>query len=288
MVFSQFNNDGKNNYTELARKNIDTGAGLERFACIFQDVPTNYDADAFQYVINAVGKLTSKKYDMNAYFSNDYAQKRINHDFIVIVDHIKANVFAIADGAVPSGKDRGSILRKLIRRAMLCAKRLEINQSFIPITVEAIIEQNKDFFPYLLENKDRIIKVLTDEEKLFNKTLDYGFNLFNKAIAENKMNAQLAFKLTETYGFPFEIIEELITTHNLKIDKQEYEQLVKQHQEISKSRKDVKGMMQQNATLLNFKQESKFDYNTYEIDDAKVIALFDEDFNQVDQLDQNG
>lgn len=288
IVFSQFNNDGKNNYEELARKNIDTGAGLERLACIFQDVPTNYDADNFQYVIKQIEQLTAKKYDMNAYFFNDLAQKQINHDYIVIVDHIKANMFAIADGAIPSNKERGSVLRKLIRRAMVCARRLEINKSFISTTVEALIEVMKDFYPYLVENKERIIRVLVSEETLFNKTLDNGFALFKKALEENKINAEVAFKLTETYGFPYEIVEELISSHNLTIDKKDYEKRVKHHQEISKSKKDIKGMMSQNATLLNFKDTSTFDYQSKEINGAKVIGLFDEEFNQVSELNANG
>ncbi len=288
IVFSQFNNDGNNNYEELVRKNIDTGAGLERLACIFQDVPTNYDVDNFQYVIKQLEQLTTKKYDMNAYFFKDLVQKQINHDYIVIVDHIKANMFAIADGAFPSNKERGSVLRKLIRRAMVCARRLEINKSFITTVVEALINVMKDFYPYLVENKERIIRVLISEETLFNKTLDNGFALFKKALNENKINAEVAFKLTETYGFPYEIVEELISSHNLKIDKNDYDQRVKKHQEISKSKNDIKGMMSQNATLLNFRENSTFDYETKEINNAKIIGLFDEDFNQVNELNANG
>lgn len=288
IVFSQFNNDGKNNYTELARKNIDTGAGLERLACIFQDVPTNYDADNFQFIIKELEKLSPKKYDMNAYFFNDLIQKQINHDYIVIVDHIKANVFAISDGAIPSNKERGSVLRKLIRRAMVCARRLEINQEFIGIVVKGVIKVMKSFYPDIEKNQEHIIKVLTDEERLFNKTLDNGFNLFKKALNENKLNSEVAFKLTETYGFPYEIIEELITSHGLKIDQQDYQNRVKHHQEISKSKKDIKGMMSQNATLLNFKEKSFFDYDQYEIKGAKIIGLFDKDFKQVESLNTNG
>ncbi len=288
IVFSQFNNDGTNHYTELARKNIDTGAGLERFACIFQDVPTNYDTNEFQSVIRAIGKLTNKQYDMNAYFGNDLTQKLINHDYIVIVDHIKANMFAISDGALPSAKDRGSVLRKLIRRAMVCARRLEIKESFISITVDALIEINKEFYPYLTQTRDKVIKVLQEEEVLFNKTLDNGFELFNKALNSKNFDAKTAFKLTETYGFPYELVEEMMNYHHIKIDKEEYAKMIKTHQEVSKSRKDVKGMMQQNATLLNYKETSTFDYDSTKLNNALVIGLFDEDFNRVNSLNGNG
>ncbi len=288
IVFSQFNNDGTNHYTELARKNIDTGAGLERFACIFQDVPTNYDTNEFQTVIRTIGKLTKKQYDVNAYFGNDLDQKLINHDYIVIVDHIKANMFAISDGALPSAKDRGSILRKLIRRAMVCARRLEIKEPFISITVNALIEVNKDFYPYLTQTRGKVIKVLQEEENLFNKTLDHGFDLFNKALNSKKIDAKTAFKLTETYGFPYELVEEMLNQHHIQINKEEYAEMIKSHQEVSKSRKDVKGMMQQNATLLNYKKTSTFNYDLTKLDNALIIGLFDENFNQINSLNGNG
>ncbi|MBO6072597.1 hypothetical protein J6P59_03025 [bacterium] len=126
MVFSEFNNNGKNEYSELKRKNIDTGAGYERFLSILQEVPTNYDTDLFLPLIEELQKYTTFKYDIDAFFHKNKEQLEINRFFKIIVDHIKSAIFMVADGALPSNKDRGYILRRLIRRAISFAEKLNL------------------------------------------------------------------------------------------------------------------------------------------------------------------
>ena len=157
IVFSQFNNNGKNEYSELARKNIDTGAGLERLASVLQETPTNYDTDLFLPIIKTISKYSKTcKYDMNAYFTKDKKQKEINRNFIIIADHIKACVFAIADGAVPSAKEKGAVLRKLLRRSIICSKAIDVAEDFLPETISSIIDTMHEFYPYLDKNKSLV------------------------------------------------------------------------------------------------------------------------------------
>ena len=288
VVFSQFNNNGKNEYTELARKNIDTGAGLERLASVLQSTPTNYDTDLFLPIIITIEKHSkSFKYDVNAYFTQDKNQKNINRNFIIIADHIKACVFAIADGAVPSAKERGAVLRKLIRRSIICAKFLELSNDFLTPTIHAIIETMSEFYPYLVKNEEIINQVILHEQKLFNQTFNKGYDLYVKALNNsNKLDAETVFKLTDTYGFPFEVIKNLCEQNNIKFDQNKYDEIVLKHQEISHGNKKIKAMVQQNENLMNFKLNSLFTYDEFELKDSKIIAIFDENYEPITTIDK--
>lgn len=287
IVFSQFNNDGKGNYTELSRKNIDTGAGLERIASISQQVPTDFDTDAFKPIIDAISSLTTKRYDMNSYFSKDVEQLIINRDYKIIADHIKACVFAIADGAVPSNKERGSVLRRLIRRAMISARRLQIKKSFISPVCIGVITATDEYYPYLKQSQERIVDVLTKEEELFKLTLENGFKLFDEIISKNDLHIDNVFKLVDTYGFPFEIIAELAKERGVVIDEATYEKKLQTHREVSRANLDVKGMVSQKEGLINFTTPSTFDYSKLTTK-SKIIGLFNNDFKNVKTLDELG
>jgi alanyl-tRNA synthetase len=287
IVFSQYNNDGKGNYKELARKNIDTGAGLERLAAISQDVPTDFDTDLFMPIIQTIAKLTSKVYDVNAYFSKDTKQLSINRDFKIMADHLKACTFAIADGAIPSNKERGSILRRLIRRVMISARRLEIKQNFSASIVKSIVETMDVYYPYLKEHESRVIKVLQKEEELFNQTLERGFKLFDEFISKKDLHIDNVFKLVDTYGFPFELIVELAQERGITIDETAYEKKLQQHQDTSRANLETKAMASQNENLINFVKQSTFDYCKYD-DESKIIGLFDNNFNPVNTLTKKG
>jgi alanyl-tRNA synthetase len=287
IVFSQFNNDGKGNYTELARKNIDTGAGLERLATISQAVPTDFDTDVFIPIMQAIGTLTSQRYDPNAYFGKNIGQIQINRDFKIIADHLKACTFAIADGAIPSNKDRGSVLRRLIRRAMISARKLTIKTSFSAAVVQSIVKVMQQYYPYLKENQDRIIQIITKEEALFNQTLEHGFKLFDEIITQKKLHIDNIFKLVDTYGFPFELIAELAQERGIEIDEKAYERKLQAHQNISRANLETKGMASQNENLINFTKPSTFDYDKIN-NNAEVIALFDKEFTPVNTLSTNG
>jgi alanyl-tRNA synthetase len=287
IVFSEFNNDGAGNYTELARKNIDTGAGLERLATISQQVPTDFDTDIFLPVIQAISKLTDKRYEVDAYFSKDVNQLSINRDFKIIADHLKACTFAIADGAVPSNKERGSVLRRLIRRAMISARRLGIKQNFSAMIVPSIILVMQPYYSYLIENENRVIQILTKEEELFNQTLEYGFKLFDEVIAQKNLNIDNIFRLVDTYGFPFELIVELAKERGIEIDETAYERRLGIHQDVSRANLETKAMAAQNKNLLKFTQPSIFNYNQVDIS-AKIIGLFDKNFTPIKILSDVG
>ena len=280
VVFSQFNNNGKNEYTELARKNIDTGAGLERLASVLQSTPTNYDTDLFLPIIKTIEKYSkSFKYDVDAYFTQDKVQKNINRNFIIIADHIKACVFAIADGAVPSAKERGAVLRKLIRRSIICAKFLELSNDFLTPTIHSIIETMSEFYPYLIKNEKIINEVILQEQKLFSQTFNKGYELYIKALNNsNELDAETVFKLSDTYGFPFEVIKNLCEQNNIKFDQHKYDEIVLKHQQISHGNKKIKAMVQQNENLMNFKLNSLFIYDILQLKDSKIIALFDQNY----------
>lgn len=287
IVFSQFNNDGNNNYQELTLKNIDTGAGLERLACVLQDVPTNFDTDLFLPIIRAVEKFCVFKYDVNAYFTNDLKQNRINYVYKVIADHMRATVFAIADGVVPSHKERGYILRRLIRRFIALAKTIDIKPGFVDAGVGATIKTLSQYYPYLVKKEKQIKEILDAEINNFNKTLEQGFKLFNEMVKSNKATPEQTFKLIDTYGFPIELIKELAEEKKLKIDFKAIDELFKKHQEVSRSQKAVIAMEKQNNALMQLHDKSVFVYDTYQLD-AKIIKLFDENYNEVKKLNGEG
>ncbi len=288
IVFSEFNNDGKGNYTQLSRKNIDTGAGLERLCCILQDVPTNFDTDLFKNIINSIQKFSDKKYDENAYFTNDQEKNSINMAYKIIADHARALVMAINDGAIPSNKDRGYILRRLLRRLIVKQHFLKINQNKFDVIVKSTVDTLKDYYPSLLENVNRIIDILNNEYNIFQKTLKAGFKLFNDNLKSKNLDKHVVFKLVETYGFPIELIQELANEHQIKIDLDGFEELFRQHQITSNSRKNINNMEQQNAELLALKDEAKFYYDKTSIDNAKIIKLYDDEFNRVNELLDSG
>ena len=288
IVFSQFNNDGNDNYTELLRKNIDTGAGLERIASISQDVPTNFDTDLFQTIIKETEKFSNLKYDMNAYFSQDPNQIRINFCYKVIADHFRAAVLAIADGAIPDNKDRGYVLRRLIRRATVYANNLEItDKKWVDATIAGVVQSLQPFYSYLLDKQADVARVIHKEIDLFNITLKQGIKLFNDAISKNALNDDLVFNLATTYGFPIEIIKEMASANKIAINEDEFKKRFAEHQKISNANNTNKAMDNQNNSLINLKVASKFIYDTFE-KSAKVVTLFDENFNEVETLNGNG
>jgi len=287
IVFSQFNNDGNNNYTELARKNIDTGAGLERIACIFQDVPTNFDSDLFLPIIKKVEELSSgAKYDMNAYFTDSLEQKEINHSYRVIADHMRAVTFAVADGAIPSNTGRGSILRKLIRRSMVCAKKLGISKPDLLIYVsQAVMDNMKDYYSYLQDEKENVFKILDTEQKLFERTLEKGYKLLEKSLQDKStISGKTIFELVDTYGIPFDIIKDIAQQKKIDLDEIGYNKEFEKHQEISRANLEIKGMAKQSEGLINYTDDSEFLYDKDSIQNAKVIGLFDTNFNRVKSI----
>ncbi|MBQ7801624.1 MAG: alanine--tRNA ligase [Oscillospiraceae bacterium] len=221
-VFSQFNNDGQGNYTELAQKNIDTGMGLERLAVVCQDVNSLFDVDTVMNITNKVTELTGASYGQS--YKTDVSLR-------VITDHIRASTFMIADGVLPSNEGRGYVLRRLLRRAARHGKLLGVNNPFLYEVVETVIQENEIHYGYLRERAAYITRIVKIEEENFGRTIDTGMSIFNTKMAEHKAAAKTvfsgadAFLLADTYGFPIDLTEEMVEDEGMTIDMEEYTRL---------------------------------------------------------------
>lgn len=315
IVLSEFENDGQGNYSKLARQNIDTGAGLERFACILQDVPTNYDTDTFVNVRKIIEKNCVKKYDTNLYFekNKNFTKVFTNKCFSVIIDHLKAVIFALSDGAMPSNKDRGYILRKLLRRTFLYLDYIKFPFEKIDEIIEAIIQNNLDYYPYLKDNQANVIQTINFENKLYLDAITASLKALFEIISKENLDAKKLFKLVDTYGFPIEIIqnlreillndlnkenyhlaEELINSINkldkkidilkFKIDFDKFDDYFNHHKEISKKTKVASGMEKQNEQIMNLKLDSKFNYHKESIQNSEILKIFDENLQEVSEV----
>ncbi|MEE3928160.1 alanine--tRNA ligase [Mycoplasmopsis ciconiae] len=283
IVFSTYNSDGEGNYTELKQKNIDTGAGLERIVSIMQDAPTNFDTDLFLPIIAKIEEFSEFKYDTNNYFVKNKEQTLINTHFKVIADHMRTVTNAIADGAKPSNVGRGYILRRLIRRSVYKAMQLKIKEAnFLGKLVDVV----KSTLPFEYETQE-VIKVINDEEELFNKTIENGRSLLNNYLNENPnlslFPGDLAFKLFETYGFPIELTQEILEENNIKVDMNAYEQAKEKHSELSRGNK-VSGMDKviNSLALITKKIDQFIGYDNLE-NTTKILKLL----NTEKEVDEN-
>ncbi len=224
-VFSQFDNDGNGNYTELAQKNIDTGMGLERLAVVCQDVDSLFDVDTVMNITNKVTQLTGASYGQS---------QKMDVSLRVITDHIRASTFMIADGVLPSNEGRGYVLRRLLRRAARHGKLLGVNNPFLYEVVETVIQENEKHYTYLRERADYIIKVVKVEEENFSRTIDGGMRIFADMLAEHKAKGETefsgadAFKLYDTYGFPIDLTIEMVEDEGLTVDQKSFADLMQE------------------------------------------------------------
>ena len=218
-VFSQFDNDGQGNYTELVQKNIDTGMGLERLAVVCQDVNSLFDVDTVMNITNHVTAITGASYGQST---------KTDVSLRVITDHIRASTFMIADGVLPSNEGRGYVLRRLLRRAARHGKLLGVNKPFLYEVVETVIKENESHYTYLRERADYIIRIVKIEEENFAKTIDTGMAIFNTKMAEHKAENKTvfsgadAFLLAATYGFPIDLTIEMVEDEGMTVDMDEY------------------------------------------------------------------
>ncbi|AZG68886.1 alanine--tRNA ligase [Mycoplasma struthionis] len=281
IVFSQFNNDGENNYTELATKNIDTGAGLERITSIMQDAPTNFDTDLFLPIIREVEKLTDKKYVIENYFTKDPIQTKINTYFKIIADHIRSSVNAINDGVSPSNVGRGYIIRRLIRRAYRAGISLGITKKAFLYTLVKIV---KDSLIYEID-VENVSKIIKNEEELFAKTINEGEKLLEQELAKNgHIDVKIAFKMFDTYGFPVELTSEILAEKGIKLDMNEFNEFLKEHQKRSRGNIEVGMQKVINSLALIPDKVSEFIGYEYLESESKILYLLNEE-NSIEKND---
>ncbi len=267
-VFSQYNSEpgvDRSLYKELPHKNIDTGAGLERWCCIFQGVDSNFDTDLFVPIIKRIESISGRKYNGEVSFK-------------VIADHIRAITMALSDGAVFENSNRGYVLRRLLRRSVRMGRKIGINEPFMYKLVDDVVEIMKQSYPKLLETKGFVKTLILDEENLFNDTLRAGEKKLIELINESKdgtISGYDAFKLYDTYGFPFELTVEYLTDENMTVDEEEFNKYMEEAKKVAKeSRKQEANMNIQNEELLSFVAPSVFSYDDFELDNCKVIGIF--------------
>ncbi len=273
-VFSQFNNDGNNNYTELAQKNIDTGMGLERLAMVCQDVKSIFDVDTVMKITNKVSELTGVTYGQSR--ERDVSLR-------VITDHIRSATMMICDGVLPSNEGRGYVLRRLLRRAARHGKLLGTNEPFLSELSATVIEENAEAYPDLVEKKDYIMRIIKSEEESFAKTIDSGMRILNELVfeyiekGESLFSGADAFKLYDTYGFPIDLTIEIVQEAGLKVDRAAFDELMEQQRERARAARAAMGDLAWSSTDLGldlkptrFTGYEKFD------DTGKILAIVSE------------
>lgn len=278
-VFSQFNSKkgvDRKDYEELPNKNIDTGAGLERWCCIFQNVDSNFETDLFLPIIKHIEELSTFKY---------VGQK----EFKIIADHIRAITFALADGATFDNVGRGYVLRRLLRRSVRFGKSINIECPFLYKIVNDVVEVMKNAYPYLVDKRAEVETIIIEEEKLFLKTLEAGERRLKELIKNSNdgyISGEEAFKLYDTYGFPFELTEEYLNELGYKVNKEEFEKYMTAQKELAKKNaKATSSMASQKKVLLDFKNKSDFAYGIYRLK-SNVLAIFSKD-EMVDSIDHD-
>ena len=281
LVFSQFNHNKDGSYTPLPNKNIDTGAGLERFASILQDVDSNFDTDLFMPIIRRTSELAGVTYKQNE--DQDVALK-------VIADHIRTVAFAVGDGVMPSNEGRGYIIRRLLRRAVRYGKKLGIDKPFLFGLTEVVGQIMGEYYPAVVEKREFIEKVIRTEEERFHETLSDGLvllsNLVNEAKASNVtvIGGEDAFKLYDTYGFPFDLTEDFAMEHGMTVDLDGFNAAMEaQRARARAARQDTGSMKIQGGPLADLTVNSQFVGYT-ELESKAVITALMFDDQLVDEV----
>jgi alanyl-tRNA synthetase len=269
IVFSQYNakpNLNRDQYPELPNKNIDTGAGLERFACVIQQTETNFETDLFLPTIKKLEQMTQVKY------KGQMAYK-------VIADHIKALTFAISDGALLSNEGRGYVLRRLLRRAVKYGRKLGLVEPFLHVLVDEVVKTMGVFYQNLYETKDIVKKIVLKEEQKFLETINEGEKHLHEAILKegHKLSGETAFRLYDTYGFPIELTIEIASELQVSVDIDAFYQHLNEQKERSRNARNQLGSMKaQEEAFINFTEPSKFIGYSQLVSESKVIKIFDE------------
>lgn len=269
-VFSQFNSkEGveRKDYQELPSKNIDTGAGLERWCCVFQNVDSNFDTDLFKPIIEHISLLAGSSYNGQ-------------REYKIIADHIRAITFALADGACFENVGRGYVLRRLLRRSVRFGKQLGLECPFMYKIVSDVVDVMREAYPYLTARRANVEALVLEEEKLFLKTLEAGERRLRELVKDSPdgyISGEEAFKLYDTYGFPFELTVEYLNELGYMVSRQEFDKYMNIQKEMAKKNtKNKASMASQKKVLLDFKDESQFVYGIYRLK-TNVLAIFSKD-----------
>lgn len=269
LVFTQFDNDGNNNYTRLKSCNIDTGMGLERLACIMQGVDNLFEVDTVQNIMKHIMQIAGVKY---------HEDEKKDVSLRVITDHIRSTTFMIGDGVMPSNEGRGYVLRRLLRRAARHGRLLGIDGTFLYKVCETVIKENATAYPNLVEKHDLIVKVIKAEEESFNKTIDTGLNLLENIIAQSDskvLSGADAFKLQDTFGFPIDLTKELLEERGMSVDIDEYDRLYAQSRAAARAARKDAGAQAWKDSNISFKDVGATEfvgYTDYSCD-AEIKAI---------------
>lgn len=269
LVFTQFDNDGNNNYTRLKSCNIDTGMGLERLACIMQGVDNLFEVDTVQNIMKHIMQIAGVKY---------HEDEKKDVSLRVITDHIRSTTFMIGDGVMPSNEGRGYVLRRLLRRAARHGRLLGIDGTFLYKVCETVIKENETAYPNLVEKHDLIVKVIRAEEESFNKTIDTGLNLLENIIAQSDskvLSGADAFKLQDTFGFPIDLTKELLEERGMSVDIDEYDRLYAQSRAAARAARKDAGAQAWKDSNVSFKDVGATEfvgYTDYSCD-AEIKAI---------------
>lgn len=269
LVFTQFDNDGNNNYTRLKSCNIDTGMGLERLACIMQGVDNLFEVDTVQNIMKHIMQIAGVKY---------HEDEKKDVSLRVITDHIRSTTFMIGDGVMPSNEGRGYVLRRLLRRAARHGRLLGIDGTFLYKVCETVIKENETAYPNLVEKHDLIVKVIKAEEESFNKTIDTGLNLLENIITQSDskvLSGADAFKLQDTFGFPIDLTKELLEERGMSVDIDEYDRLYDQSRAAARAARKDAGAQAWKDSNISFKDVGATEfvgYTDYSCD-AEIKAI---------------
>ena len=270
-VFSQFDNDGNGNYSDLVQKNIDTGMGLERLAVVCQGVDSLFDVDTVMNITHTVSEITGAHY-------GDSHQTDVS--LRVITDHIRASVMMISDGILPSNEGRGYVLRRLLRRAARHGKLLGVNEPFLYQVVDMVVHENECQYPELREKQAYITRVIRNEEENFAKTIDAGMHIFSDLLAEHQAKGERvfsgadAFKLYDTYGFPIDLTREMVQEQDMTVDEDAFQELMEQQRVRARKAREALGDLAWAGVDLGLDTTpTKFTGYDHTVDQGTILAI---------------
>ncbi len=270
-VFSQFDNDGNGNYSDLVQKNIDTGMGLERLAVVCQGVDSLFDVDTVMNITHKVSEITGAHY-------GDSHQTDMS--LRVITDHIRASVMMISDGILPSNEGRGYVLRRLLRRAARHGKLLGVNEPFLYQVVDMVVHENECQYPELREKQAYITRVIRNEEENFAKTIDAGMHIFSDLLAEHQAKGERvfsgadAFKLYDTYGFPIDLTREMVQEQDMTVDEDAFQELMEQQRVRARKAREALGDLAWAGVDLGLDTTpTKFTGYDHTVDQGTILAI---------------